>query len=1046
MKKQLFIFMTMLLPMVANADTWDGASSETSWFNDSESTFHLTKASQLKGLSDLVNTGQTFEGKTIYLDDDIDLCNYKWEPIGSNGSFKGNFDGNKKQIKNLYLANNRDSDFGKGLGLFGRADNAYIANLSIQGKIDCYRASVAGGVAGYALNCSISNIICNVDVESVKGENVFYGGTLGLVVGSGTGTRMSKIYSDGKITITSPSITHGLVGGIAGMVTSISESCSKAKIDITHSSGGSGSLYVGGMAGEVFSYIENAIFTGSIVVNNNGGDYCLTRGICFSDNEIRNVISAPSNFYSYADASQTALIDKNSNINNSYYTTTFANSYEKGIAITEDYLKSGVQLEGFGTDIWKFKSGEYPSLRAFSNELEDDKIDEYGRIDGVYYKLWPDGHEASVIAGSIKYSGDVVIKESIVSGGVKYIVTDISKNAFLSCTDLTSVIIPDSVLSIRDFAFWGCKNLTNISIGGSVRTIGNGAFYNCVKLASLELPKSLTRLESAFGNCTSLTSVSIPQNVSTIGENPFSGCDGLSSIIVENENVNFSSPNNCNAIISKKGYLISGCKTTTIPETVTVIARSAFSNITSLTDISIPNSVETIGAFAFENCTDLSSVTIPNSVTVIGADAFSGCQSLSSVNLGENVQEIYTGAFEKCNSLSDIIIPNSVTKIKSLAFSGCSSLASIKIGNNTHEIGDYAFGHCSSLATIIIPKSVKSIGRNILINCKSLSSVIVEDGNPAYDSRGNCNAIISTAENSLISGCKNTIIPNGITTIKYGAFSGCDGLNSIILPTSISIVEEYCFSNCEKLSSIAIPENINRIGQYAFSGCKNLKELYCCAEKIPEFVSTPFIDDTLMVKAILYVPNQSVELYRANSQWNKFKEIRPLSDHPFTLRYFIDGEEYKTSEYVYGTFVKPEPVPNKEGYTFSGWSEIPETMPAHDVTVSGSFIVNKYQITYIIDGEVYSSEYVEFGATIVPPTVENKEGYIFSGWSDVPDTMPAHDITIYGVFTSGIKEIMMSAYGDVRIYSPNGKRIDKLQKGLNIVILVDGTIKKVVVK
>lgn len=89
---------------------------------------------------------------------------------------------------------------------------------------------------------------------------------------------------------------------------------------------------------------------------------------------------------------------------------------------------------------------------------------------------------------------------------------------------------------------------------------------------------------------------------------------------------------------------------------------------------------------------------------------------------------------------------------------------------------------------------------------------------------------------------------------------------------------------------------------------------------------------------------------------------------------------------------------------------------------------------------------MEFGATIVPPTVENKEGYLFSGWSDVPDTMPAHDITIYGVFTSGIKEIMMSAYSDVRIYSPNGKRIDKLQKGLNIVILVDGTIKKVVVK
>ena len=490
---------------------------------------------------------------------------------------------------------------------------------------------------------------------------MFYGGTLGLVVGSGTGTRMSKIYSDGKITITSPSITHGLVGGIAGMVTSISESCSKAIIKITHTSGGSGNLYVGGIAGEVFSYVENAIFTGSIGVYNDGGDYCLTRGICISDNEIRNAISAPSYFYSYANASQTALIDTNSKIDNSYYTTTFANSYEKGIAITEDYLKSGVQLEGFGTDIWKFKSGEYPSLRAFSNELEDDKIDEYGRIDGVYYKLWPDGHEASVIAGSIKYSGNVVIKESIVSGGEKYIVKTISQEAFQSCTDLTSVVIPNSVVSIMSSAFSGCNNLTNVTMGSSVRTIGSWSFYGCKNMTSITIPNSVEIIDQfAFQNCTGLTSIRIPASVKTIWANPFSGCDGLLSISVDESNAIYKSPDNCNAIISQNGRLLSGCKNTKIPDGVKDIYQSAFENIVSLTDISIPQSVNTIGAAAFSGCTNITSIVLPNNVNTIGESAFSKCSNLKTVKLSEETKRIYRYAFSGCSSLYSIIIPKNV--------------------------------------------------------------------------------------------------------------------------------------------------------------------------------------------------------------------------------------------------------------------------------------------------------------------------------------------------------------------------------------------------
>ena len=101
---------------------------------------------------------------------------------------------------------------------------------------------------------------------------------------------------------------------------------------------------------------------------------------------------------------------------------------------------------------------------------------------------------------------------------------------------------------------------------------------------------------------------------------------------------------------------------------------------------------------------------------------------------------------------------------------------------------------------------------------------------------------------------------------------------------------------------------------------------------------------------------------------------------------------YKTYDVEYGATITPEAAPTKEGYTFSGWSEIPATMPAHDVTVTGTFAVNKYKLTYMVDGVEYKAYDVEYGATITPEAEPTKEGYTFSGWSEIPATMPAKDV------------------------------------------------------
>lgn len=122
-----------------------------------------------------------------------------------------------------------------------------------------------------------------------------------------------------------------------------------------------------------------------------------------------------------------------------------------------------------------------------------------------------------------------------------------------------------------------------------------------------------------------------------------------------------------------------------------------------------------------------------------------------------------------------------------------------------------------------------------------------------------------------------------------------------------------------------------------------------------------------------------------------------LADHQYTVTFMIDGTVYKTEKLKAGQTISAD-NPTREGYTFSGWSGLPATMPAQDITVTGSYKINNYYITYSLDGSVYQVVSVPYGSAITPLKVE-KEGYIFSGWNGLPATMPARDITVTGSLT-----------------------------------------------
>ena len=423
-------------------------------------------------------------------------------------------------------------------------------------------------------------------------------------------------------------------------------------------------------------------------------------------------------------------------------------------------------------------------------------------------------------------SGEVVVPKTIEGYEVKWIGGGWQDKVFQGYTGITSIVIPDSVISIGGSTFSGCQSLKEITIPDSVTEIGNDAFYRCTSLSKVDLPKKLATIEvGIFRDCTSLKEISIPDSVTSIGGSAFSGCQSLAEITI---------PDSVTEIGSSAFYRCTSLSKVDLPKKLTTIEEGTFSGCSSLESIVIPDGVTAIGtrskyentyySSSFSGCTSLKEIVIPDSVTAIGSSAFEGCTSLLKVKLSNNLTRIEERTFYDCTSLTEITIPDSVTEIGGSAFSGCTSLAEIVIPDSVTSIGGSAFSGCTSLAEIVIPDSVTSIGGFAFSGCTSLSKVDLPKN-------------LTMIEGYTFSGCsslESIVIPDGVTAIgtwnehdiSYGnTFSGCTSLKEIIIPDSVIKILDRAFSNCTSLESITIGSGVESLGDEWIASCRRLENI-----------------------------------------------------------------------------------------------------------------------------------------------------------------------------------------------------------------------------
>ena len=429
--------------------------------------------------------------------------------------------------------------------------------------------------------------------------------------------------------------------------------------------------------------------------------------------------------------------------------------------------------------------------------------------------------------------------------------TEIPRQAFMSCSNLTSVVIPDNITQIGYSAFDDCYALASINLPSTITNIDGAAFSDCRSLTSITLPEGIPSIgDWFFDNCTGLTEVIIPESVTTIGQNAFSGCIALNSIripngvssigygafsncpnvtsiVVAEGNTTYDSRNNCNAIIeTATNKLIKGCINTVIPSDVTSIGNAAFYYCFGLTSISLPEGLTSIESSAFRSCTALTEITIPASVTSIGSYAFEECTSLTSVTvLILTPVTISSDVFSnRANATLTVPFP---TKYLYEAVDYWKEFKEIVQMEGPVAIGDTfpAPVPCGDATTDLTFKvtNVSPLEVEVMSSPEDIAGAVTIPAMVAY--HGLQFAVKGIGEETFMDRALTSVqLPSGLEIIRSKAFYH-SGLESIKFPSTLKEVYNNAFGECTSLQSIDFNHCSAFFSYQCFIACRALEEV-----------------------------------------------------------------------------------------------------------------------------------------------------------------------------------------------------------------------------
>ena len=459
-------------------------------------------------------------------------------------------------------------------------------------------------------------------------------------------------------------------------------------------------------------------------------------------------------------------------------------------------------------------------------------------------------------------------------------VTKIGDSAFMFCTSLTSVTIPDGVTSIDVAAFLGCTSLTSVTIPDSVTSIKSKAFFNCTSLKSVTIPASVTNIgDYALGYYEIYNTDS---------------CE-WEQYKVDGFKINYVKNTYGHMYALKNGFTDEAClltnelddgtleitkyagnsATCVIPseidgKKVTEIGDSAFKGCTELTSITIPDGVTGIGNKAFSDCTSLETVTIPASVTYVRDSAFYGCTSLKSVTIPESVTYIGGYAFAECYSLKYADIPANVSGIGSSPFCNCRSLENINIDEankwyttvdgvlydkDKTELINYPAGKKDS--SYVIPEGIRVIREKAFYGCLNLCELTIPDSVTEIESGAfECSSLISDEYGTIkyVDGwvvgsghTANVVLKDGTRGIAFEAFSCDEIIEKVTMPDTVKYINGCAFENCTNLSEVLLSSSLENIESGAFLNCMKLADIVI-PDSVISITSDAFLNTALLDK------------------------------------------------------------------------------------------------------------------------------------------------------------------------------------------------------